>query len=114
MSWRSLILMAVAVTQQYFSPMFIAELEPHSMFRFDFLKARNRNLSAREAFYRVLFEAFLEAGAEGDGAVDLPAVPQLSFAEDTTVAKSGKFTEARKLACPPSMFFERRPSKSCA
>jgi hypothetical protein len=62
MSWRSLILMAVANAQQFFSPAFLAGLEPSSPFRFDFLRARNRRLTGRQALYGVLFDAFLEAG----------------------------------------------------
>lgn len=104
MSWRSLILTAVARSQQYFSPMFIAALEPHSMFCFDFLKSRNQNLAAREAFYGVLFDAFLESGAEGDGAEDLPAVPRLSFDEETTTIKSRTVTVSGKNTCRPAMF----------
>jgi hypothetical protein len=62
MSWRSLILMAVANAQQFFSPAFLASLEPACPFRFDFLRARNRRLTGRQALYGVLFDAFLEAG----------------------------------------------------
>ena len=66
MSWRSIILMAVANAQQFFSPAFLASLEPSSPFRFDFLRARNRKLTGRQALYAVLFDAFLEAGP-GEG-----------------------------------------------
>jgi len=62
MSWRSLILMAVADVQAYCSPAFLAELEPCSSFRFNFLRERNQNLASRAAFHDVLFDAFLEAG----------------------------------------------------
>jgi hypothetical protein len=65
MSWRSLILMAVAGAQEFFSPSFLAELESSSPFRFDFQRARNKRLAGRQGLYAVLFEAFLEAG-EGD------------------------------------------------
>jgi len=54
--------MAVANAQQFFSPAFLAGLEPSSPFRFDFLRARNRRLTGRQALYGVLFDAFLEAG----------------------------------------------------
>jgi len=62
MSWRSLILMAVANAEQFFSAGFLAGLEPSSPFRFDFLRARNRRLTGRQALYAVLFDAFLESG----------------------------------------------------
>jgi hypothetical protein len=61
MSWRSLILMAVARSYRYFTPGFIAEVEPESPFRFGFLRARNKRLSGRQGLYRVLFESFLES-----------------------------------------------------
>jgi len=64
-SWRLLILMAVADAQSCFTPGFLAELEPHTLFRFDFLRARNQKLAGRKALYETLFEAFLEAGEDG-------------------------------------------------
>jgi hypothetical protein len=81
MSWRSLILMAVADAHQFFSPAFLAELEPCSSFRFDFLRARNNKLNGREALFTVLFDAFLEAG-EGDRSV-LPPARESSPAHST-------------------------------
>jgi hypothetical protein len=65
MSWRSLILMAVADAQEFFSPAFLAELEHSSPFRFDFLRTRNKRLAGRQGLYAVLFDAFLETG-EGE------------------------------------------------
>jgi len=70
MSWRSLILMAVARSERYFTRGFLAEVEIQSPFRFGFLRARNRRLSGRSGLYRVLFESFLES-AEVD-LLDLP------------------------------------------
>jgi hypothetical protein len=72
MSWRSLILMAVANARQFFSPAFLADLEPSSPFRFDFLRARNERLAGRQALYAVLFDAFLEAGPGERSGVPLP------------------------------------------
>ena len=65
MSWRNLILMAVAGTQELFSRAFLAGLETSSPFRLDFIRRRNRKLAQRQSLYPVLFEAFLEVG-EGD------------------------------------------------
>jgi hypothetical protein len=62
MSWRSLILMAVANAHRFVSPAFLAELETCSGFRFDFLRARNQKLDDRESLFPVIFEALLEAG----------------------------------------------------
>ena len=68
MSWRNLILMAVAGTKEFFSRTLLAELEASSPFRFDFLRARSRKLMGRQGLYGVLFDAFLEAGeGEADG-----------------------------------------------
>ena len=63
MSWRSLILMAVARSHRFFTPAFLAELEPASHFRFDFLRARHKRLAGRRGLYKVLFESFLESEA---------------------------------------------------
>ena len=61
MSWRSLILMAVARSHRFFTPAFLAELEPASQFRFAFLRARHKRLAGRRGLYRLLFESFLES-----------------------------------------------------
>lgn len=60
MSWRSLILMAVAESHQYFSADFLKEAEPFSPFRFGFLRERRERLIGRRGLYAMLFEAFLE------------------------------------------------------
>ena len=70
MSWRSLILMAVARSHQYFTREFLAEVERQSPFRFGFLRARHKRLSGRSGLYRVLFESFLQS-ADADLS-DLP------------------------------------------
>jgi hypothetical protein len=70
MSWRSLILMAVARSHEYFTRDFLAEVEAQSPFRFEFLRARHRRLAGRLGLYRVLFESFLES--EGVDCADLP------------------------------------------
>lgn len=61
MSWRSLILMAVARSHQYFTRNFLAQVETQSPFRFGFLRARHKRLAGRRGLYRVLFESFLES-----------------------------------------------------
>ncbi len=62
MSWRNLILMAVAGAQEFFSPAFLTRLDSHSPFRLDFLRARTSNLTGRQGLHAVLFDAFLEVG----------------------------------------------------
>ncbi|MGA2050115.1 MAG: hypothetical protein ABSG96_20635 [Terracidiphilus sp.] len=76
-SWRSLILMAVADVQSFCSPQFLAGLEPSSSFRFNFLRTRNQNLTVRHALHDVLFDAFVEAGP-GDRS-RLPLLRNCSF-----------------------------------
>jgi hypothetical protein len=60
MSWRSLILMAVAASHEYFSAEFLAQAERFSPFRFGFLRERREKLTGRQGLYAMLFEAFLE------------------------------------------------------
>ena len=71
-SWRSLILMAVADVQGYCSPAFLAEIEPGSSFRFQFLSERSQQLAGRERFYNGLFDAFVEAGGVNQSALPMP------------------------------------------
>ncbi|MGD0735022.1 MAG: hypothetical protein ABR976_07730 [Terracidiphilus sp.] len=61
LSWRSLILMAVANAPDFFSPAFLAELESRSAFRFDFLRARNQKLTGRQSLYEFVFDAFVDS-----------------------------------------------------
>jgi hypothetical protein len=65
MSWRSLIIRAVADSHEFFSTQFLAEAERNSPFRFEFLRARQERLVSRQGLYAMLFEAFLEP-REGD------------------------------------------------
>ncbi len=64
MSWRSLIIGAVANASDFFSPAFLREAERRSPFRFDFLRKRQKRLTARSGLYQVLFDAFLETPLE--------------------------------------------------
>ena len=72
MSWRSLVLMAVADVSSFCSRAFIAGLEPCSSFRFKFLRTRNESLTGRQALYDALFEAFLEAGPDDRSTLPMP------------------------------------------
>jgi len=74
MSWRSLILMAVADAPQFFAREFLAKLESCSAFRFDFLRSRNKNLAAREALYERLFDAFVEASPADANVLPVPSI----------------------------------------
>lgn len=66
MSWRSLIIRAVADSHEFFSASFVEEAERCSPFRFDFLRARQRRLAGRQGLYAMLFDAFLESCENDD------------------------------------------------
>lgn len=72
MSWRSLIVMAVANAQEFFSSTFLVELERSSPFRFNFQRARNERLMGRKGLNTVIFDAFVEAGDEDHDALPSP------------------------------------------
>jgi hypothetical protein len=72
MSWRSLIIGAVANSHEFFSPRFLEEAERWSPFRFEFLQARNERLTSRQGIYATLFEAFLEPRESNDGELPMP------------------------------------------
>jgi hypothetical protein len=72
MSWRSLIIGAVANSHQFFSPAFIDQAEGWSPFRFAFLRERNERLTSRQGLYATLFEAFLESRESDYGELPLP------------------------------------------
>ena len=92
MSWRSLILMAVANAPSFFTPAFLDEIEACSAFRFDFLRARNQKLTGRESLYAFVFDAFVDSDIE-DCTVRVPGEvlddPQLDC--DDLRALSGTF-----------------------
>jgi hypothetical protein len=82
MSWRSLILMAVAASQEHFSAQFLAEVEPFSPFRFAFLRARRQRLTSRQGLYAMLFDALVEPSDDTDVSLSethasLPLSPSL-------------------------------------
>ena len=60
MSWRSLIVAAVANAPEFFSPAFLCELECSSPFRFSFLQARHKKLTSRRGLYAAVFNALIE------------------------------------------------------
>jgi hypothetical protein len=60
MSWRSLIISAIADANVYFSPGFLMCAEHCSPFRFEFLMARRKRLASRQGLYTVLFDLFVE------------------------------------------------------
>jgi len=69
MSWRSLIIGAVAEAHEFFTPAFQRKMEESSPFCFGFLRARRKRLANRQGLYAVLFDLFVETG---DGEERLP------------------------------------------
>ncbi len=91
MSWRSLVLMAVAQAHEYFSPAIVEELEPCSPFRFAFLRARRKKLDGRSGLFQRLFPVLLSGDEEP--AIQLPIphprqnfplIPPITLASDLT------------------------------
>ncbi|MBV8895715.1 MAG: hypothetical protein JO051_04320 [Acidobacteriaceae bacterium] len=72
MSWHSLIIRAVADSEQYFSKAFVKEAERYSPFRFDFLRRRQQRVAAQHGLYGMMFEAFIEDDVECLGSLPAP------------------------------------------
>ncbi|MDP9039157.1 MAG: hypothetical protein M3O02_07770 [Acidobacteriota bacterium] len=75
MSWRSLIVTAVAASHGFFTRGYVARREQESPFRFDFLRARGRRMRRRRGLYDSLFDVFVEDSGEGAGGVGLAVRP---------------------------------------
>ena len=78
MSWRSLIIGAIAESHAFFTPGFVDEAERCSLFRFGFLRTRNERLASRQGLYTTLFDAFLEGPEQGDDEHGLPEYRKIS------------------------------------
>jgi hypothetical protein len=72
MSWRSLIVRAVADAHEFFSVGFLDELEETSPFRFAFLRTRQERSSGQQGLYARLFDALVEAREDEDSETGLP------------------------------------------
>jgi hypothetical protein len=66
MSWRSLIIRAIADSHDFFSKSFLHEAEQCSPFRFAFLRERKNRLASRKGLYATLFEVLLEPPVGAD------------------------------------------------
>jgi hypothetical protein len=60
MSWRSLIVAAIADAHEYFSPGFLIVAELCSPFRFLFQRQRRQQLADRQGLYATLFDLFVQ------------------------------------------------------
>jgi hypothetical protein len=73
MSWRSLIIGAVAESHECFSPDFIRKMECCSPFRFEFLRTRHERLTRRQrGLYTNFFDIFLESDESHDCELPVP------------------------------------------
>jgi hypothetical protein len=91
MSWRSLVLMAVAQAHKYFSPALLTTLEPCSPFRFAFLRARRKRLEGKSGLFQRLFQILLSSEEELTIRLPsprerqgLPLIPPVALAPDLT------------------------------
>ena len=75
MSWRSLIVNAVADSHRFFTRPFLSETEQNSPFRFGFLRRRRKRLTRRRGLYESLFDAFLQDVDEPVTTLPTPARP---------------------------------------
>jgi len=87
MSWRSLIVMAVANVSEYFTPQFLETLECCSPFRFDFLRKRSKRFLGQKGLYAILFDAFVEAGEEPAGWLPQPHANLFDGSEEDIAAE---------------------------
>jgi len=72
MSWKSLIIGAVADSREFFSADFLRAAEQSSPFRFDFLRTRKDRLASRQGLHAKLFGALLESGQDFDDGLPSP------------------------------------------
>ena len=72
LSWRSLIVEAVADARGYFSRRFLRELEGTSPFGLRFLRRRHQRLRRRRGLYEGVFDALVEGAEEKAGQVPMP------------------------------------------
>ena len=84
MSWRSLIVEAVADACEFFSGGFLKELERNSPFRLRFLRSRHDRLRKRNGFFAALFDVVVEPHEEANPRLPVPnyrpaCVPQVSL-----------------------------------
>lgn len=79
MSWRSLILMAVAQAHEFFSAPFLADMEARSPFRFAFLRSRRDKLQGNAGLFERLFEILLHRDALYELPSSLPAPSPVTF-----------------------------------
>jgi hypothetical protein len=102
MSWRSLIVGAVADSHELFSAEFLREAEQSSPFRFDFLRARKDRLARRQGLHNTLFGFLLESRQDFDDGLPSPlAWAAGHFAASDTVCTNNTSEFIPREALPP-------------
>jgi hypothetical protein len=89
MSWRSLIIGAIAESHKFFTPEFLEEAECCSPFRYGFLRARNKKLASRQGLYSTLFDAFLEAPDDREDELPLAVYRRGPWLESEAILTRG-------------------------
>jgi hypothetical protein len=89
MSWRSLIIGAIAESHEFFTPQFLQEAERCSPFRSGFLRARNKKLASRQGLYTTLFDAFLEAPDADEDELPSPVYRRAPWLESEAILAQG-------------------------
>jgi len=72
MSWRSLIVEAVADARELFTRPFLRELESTSPFRLKFLRKQHKRLRRRRGMYEGVFDTLVEAQDDQPARLPLP------------------------------------------
>ena len=85
-SWRSVIVMAVALAHTCFTPAFLARMEPCSPFRFAFLRSRRDKLAGDRGLFHRLFEIVLNRADREAPLFPAPKSSAPVHAEPTHVA----------------------------
>jgi hypothetical protein len=81
MSWRSLIVEAVADLGEFFTRSFLRDLERTHPFRLKFLRKRHQRLMRRKGMYESLFDALIESHDDDRGRLPLPDCRGLAVAD---------------------------------
>jgi hypothetical protein len=79
MSWRSLIVMTVGEAHAWFTPAFLARMEPCSAFRFAFLRKRREKLAGERGLFERVFEMVVNSEDHTEHAIQ-PAPERASLA----------------------------------
>jgi hypothetical protein len=72
MSWRSLIVEAVADAREFFTRPFLRELDTTSPFRLKFLRKRHKRLRRRRGMYESVFDTLVESHDDQPARLPLP------------------------------------------